>query len=49
MHVLCINDSILAGPNKDKVDQIIKEMKQVKLDVTVEGALEDFLGINVDC
>jgi hypothetical protein len=49
-HVLCTNNLILAGPNKDKGDQInVNEMKQVKLDITMEGGLEDFLGMNVDC
>jgi hypothetical protein len=48
-HVLCTDNSILAGPNNCKVDQIINEMKQVKLDITVEGGLEDFLvDINID-
>lgn len=48
MYVLYTDDSILAGPDEAEIDQIIKEMKQVKLDITVEGGLEDFLGINID-
>jgi hypothetical protein len=48
MCVLCTNDSILAGPDKAETNQIIKEMQKVKLNITVEGDLEDFLGINVD-
>jgi hypothetical protein len=46
--VLYTDDSILAGPDETEINQIIKEMKQVKLDITVEGGLEDFLGINID-
>jgi hypothetical protein len=48
MDVLYTDDSILAGPDETEINQIIKEMKQVKLDITVEGGLEDFLGINID-
>lgn len=48
MYVLYTDDSILAGPDEAEINQIIKEMKKVKLDITVEGGLEDFLGINID-
>jgi transposase InsO family protein len=48
MYVLYTDDSILAGPDETEINQIIKEMKQAKLDITVEGGLEDFLGINID-
>jgi hypothetical protein len=49
MCALHTDDSILAGPDKAEINQIIKEMQKVKLNITVEGDLEDFLGINVDC
>jgi hypothetical protein len=48
MYVLYTDDSILAGPDKAEINQIIKEMQKVKLNITVEGDLEDFLGINID-
>ena len=48
MYVLYTDDSILAGPDEKEIDQIIQEMKLAKLDITVEGGLEDFLGINID-
>jgi hypothetical protein len=48
MYVLYTDDSILAGPDKKEINQIIQDMKRVKLDITVEGGLEDFLGINID-
>jgi hypothetical protein len=37
MHVLLLytNDSILGGPDKDEVDQIIKETKEAKLKITM--------------
>ena len=47
MCVLCTDDSILAGPDQDEINQIIKEMKQAKLDITEEGDMQDFLGVNI--
>jgi hypothetical protein len=39
--------SILAGPDEKEIDTIIKErMKQAKLDLTIKGDLQDFLGVN---
>jgi hypothetical protein len=48
MYVLYTDDSILAGPDEAEIDQIIKEMRQAKLDITVEGDLQDFLGVNIE-
>ena len=47
MYVLYTDDSILAGPDKREIDSIIKEMQQAKLDLTIEGDLQDFLGVNI--
>ena len=48
MCALHADDSILAGPNEAEIDQIIKEMKQAQLDTTVEGDIQDFLGVNIE-
>ena len=48
MYVLYTDDSILAGPDEAEIDQIIKDMKKAKLDITIEGDLQDFLGVNID-
>ena len=48
MCALCTDDSILAGPDQDEINQIIKEMKQAKLDTTEEGDMQDFLGVNIE-
>ena len=48
MYVLYTDDSILAGPDPDEIDKIIKKMRQAQLDITIEGDLEDFLGVNID-
>jgi hypothetical protein len=48
MYVLYTDDSILAGPDEGKINPIIQDMKRVKLNITVEGGLEDFFGININ-
>jgi hypothetical protein len=48
MYTLYTDNSILARPDEKEIDQIIKEMKQVKLDITIEGNLQDFLGVNIE-
>jgi hypothetical protein len=45
--VLYTDDSILAGPDERELNAI-KRIKAVGLDITEEGELEDFLGINID-
>ena len=44
---LCTDDSTLAGPDKAETDQIIKEMQEAKLDIAIEGDLQDFLEANI--
>ena len=41
------DDSILAGPNKSEVDEAIEAIRKAKLDITVEGDIQDFLGVNI--
>ena len=48
LYALYTDDSIIAGPNLDEINQVIKDIKLAKLDVTEEGTLEDFLGVNID-
>ena len=48
MYVLYTDDSILAGPDESEIDKVIKDIKQADLDITIEGDLQDFLGINID-
>jgi hypothetical protein len=47
MYALYTDDLILAGPDQAEIDQIIKEMKEVNKDSTIEGDLQDFLGVNI--
>ena len=48
IYVLYTDDSIIAGPCKDELNKTIEEIKRVGLDITLEGSLEDFLGIRMD-
>jgi hypothetical protein len=47
MYVLYTDDSILAGPDKDELDQIIKQLQAAQLGITDEGDIADFLGVNI--
>lgn len=46
--VLYTDDSILAGPDDQELEDIIQEMKSVGLNLTVEGDISDFLGVQID-
>jgi Reverse transcriptase (RNA-dependent DNA polymerase) len=48
MYVLYTDDSILAGPDSDELDDIIEQIKSTGLKITSEATLEDFLGVNID-
>jgi hypothetical protein len=48
MYVLYTDDSILAGPDQKEIEQMVQQMKEVGLDITIEGDLTDFLGVNID-
>ena len=48
IYVLYTNDRILAGPSEKRIQAMIKQMQEVSLQLTIEGDLEDFLGVNID-
>ena len=48
MYVLYTDDSILAGPDLSEIDKAIKDIQAAKLDITIEGDIQDFLGINIE-
>ena len=47
MYVLYTDDSILSGPDKQELEKIVEDMKAAKLELTVEGDVSDFLGVNI--
>ena len=48
LYVLYTDDSLLASPDPKEMDKIVEDMKRVGLDITVEGDIQDFLGVNID-
>ena len=48
IYILYVDDSILAGPTDTELDEVIHDIKQVGLQITVEGDIGDFLGVNID-
>jgi hypothetical protein len=48
MYVLYTDSLLLAGPSQKEIDQIVIDLKKAKLDITDEGNIEDFLGININ-
>ena len=48
IYVLYTDDSILAGPDKAELDDTIRLIQQTGLNITIEGDLEDFLGIQME-
>ena len=48
VYVLYTDDSILAGPEKSELDQIIEDMKKAGLKLTVEGDISDFLSVQIE-
>ena len=47
MYLLYTDDSILAGPCEKEIDTIINQIKKAGLNITEEGDIQDFLGINI--
>ena len=48
IYLLFTNDSILAGPIEQQIQAEIKQMHETGLQLTIEGNLEEFLGVNID-
>ena len=48
MFILYTDDSILAGLDLQELDDIAQKMKAVGLNLTVEGDISDFLGVQID-
>ena len=48
IYALYTDDSILAGPDDDELDKVIRDMQSTGLELTEEGDLSDFLGVNID-
>ena len=47
MYILYTDDSILAGPCQKEIQTIIQQIRSTGLQITEEGDIQDFLGINI--
>jgi hypothetical protein len=47
LYILYTDESIIAGPDKDEIYKIIKKIQKTGLNITVEGDLQVFVGINM--
>ena len=48
MYALYIDESILTVPDPTEIDNTLKKLRKAELDITEEGTLNDFLGVNID-
>ena len=48
IYILNTNNSILAGLYQKEIDQVVRDVKRVKLNVTNEGDIQVFLGVNIE-
>ena len=48
VYILYTDDSILAAPTKEEVDKTIRDIKGAGLNVTIEGDINDFLGVHIE-
>ena len=48
IYILYTDDSIIAGSDRQAIDETIRKIKQLGLEITIEGDMQDFLGINID-
>ena len=47
MYVLYTDNSILAGPDNNEIEDTINNIKETGLNITREGDISDILGINI--
>jgi hypothetical protein len=47
MYVLYTDTSISAGPDQNDIEQLIRQIQVANLNITMEGDIQDFLGINI--
>jgi hypothetical protein len=48
LYMLYTDDSILTGPKQSDIDEALKKMAAIGLDITAEGDVGDFLGVRID-
>ena len=48
VYVTYVDDSIIQGPDDEEIQEVLRKMKLAGLDYTIEGGIDDFLGVNID-
>ena len=48
IYILYTDDSILFGPTQKEIDDCIEAIQAAGLEITVEGDIKDFLGVNIE-
>ena len=48
IYTLYTDDSILVGPTDEELDEAVEAMKATGLKLTVEGTIDDFIGVNIE-
>jgi hypothetical protein len=48
IYCLYTNGSIVAAPTNEELDEVIEDMNSTGLDLTMEGFLENFIGVHID-
>ena len=48
IYLLYTDDSILFAPTQKEVDKCIADIQETGLNITVEGNVKDFLGVNIE-
>ena len=49
IYIIYTGDSIITGPSTQEIDEAIAAIKKTKLQITEEGDVQDFLGVNITC
>lgn len=47
LYVLYTDDSIILAPTVEETEGVIADIRAAGLNITVEGDLQDFLGVNI--
>ena len=48
MFLVYVDDGILIGPDKEDINSIFKELRALNYDITDEGDLKDYLGVDIE-
>lgn len=47
IYILYTDDSIITAPRTEAIDRVLRDIKEAGLEITDEGTINDFLGVNI--